>query len=128
MQVEAIILRPAEASDAEGIWEVVHAEGIAWSIEEILKDIARLFVLTYQKRILAVLCGIFTPGRESVSWVKVHPMYPESSIQLAMIQTLWGVLCRRPLNDRGWERRKTFSLEKWFGADPAVSSHYKNLR
>lgn len=116
MKDDAIILRPAQVSDAEEIWDVVHNEGKGWSVERIHREIDRLFVLTYQKRFLGVLCGTFTPGKESVSWVVIHPMYPESSLRTAMIQGLWGILSRRPQNDRGWERRKEPSFKQRFGA------------
>lgn len=113
---DAIILRPAQVSDAKEIWHLIHAEGKGCSIDRILQEIDRIYVLTYRKRYLGVLCGTFTPGRETVSWVAVHPMYPESSLKTAMIKGLWGVLCRRPYRDREWEQRKELSFIKWLRA------------
>jgi len=122
MKDDAIILRPAEAADAEEIRQMVHAEGKTWSIEQIYRNIDRLFVLIHKKRILGVLCGTFTKGKETVSWVTVHPMYPESAVQTAMINGLWGVLCRKPYIDKDWETKKKFSLSRWF---KTVSAHFK---
>lgn len=117
----AIILRPAEAADSGEIRHLIHAEGKTWSSEYILRNIGRLYVLTYGKRILGVLCGTFTPGKETVSWVAVHPMYPESSLRAAMIQGLGGILCRRPLSDGGREKRQGFSFSRWLSG----VSHFK---
>ncbi len=122
MNDAAIILRPAEITDAEAIRQVIHAEGKTWDLERIIANIDSLFVLIYQKRILGVLCGTFTPGKETVSWVSVHPMYPESSLGMAMVQGLRGVLSRRPLHDRGREIRQEFSVGHRFGA---FFSHFK---
>lgn len=116
MEDDAIILRPAQVSDAKEIWQLVHAEGKGWGMDQILEEINRLYVLTYRKRFLGVLCGTFTPGKETVSWVAVHPMYPENTLRTAMIQGLWGIVSRRPQNDRGWERQKELSFKKWLGA------------
>lgn len=91
-----IILRPARSEDAEEIWHLLHNEGKGWGIERIINEVERLYVLMYQKRYLGVLCGTISPGREDMSWVVVHPMYPESPLRTAMIEGLWGVLLRQP--------------------------------
>lgn len=106
---EAIMLRPARLGDVDEIWHLLHNEGMAWDLAKITGEIGRLFVLTYQKRYLGVLCGTFMPGREELSWVVVHPMYPDGPLRTAMIQGLWGVLCRRPYTAPGLAGRKVTS-------------------
>ncbi|MBU4227878.1 hypothetical protein KJ987_06470 [bacterium] len=93
---DAIIIRPAEEIDVEQIQKVLHTEGEMWGIDKIVMNIKRLFILTYQNKIIGVLYGNLTPHKFEISWVVVHPMYPENSIRTAMRQAIGDVLMHQP--------------------------------
>lgn len=93
MKADSFVLRPAQASDADEIWHLLHSEGKGRSVEQIRSELGQLYVLTHQKRVLGVLCGTITPGRETLSWVVTHPMYPHGPLRDVMEQGFWGVLC-----------------------------------
>lgn len=95
MSCEEIIIRPAEQVDIEQIWRVLHAEGCVWSIEKITKNINKLFVLIHRDLVLGILFGLTTPNGITVSWVKVHPMYSETSIKNTMVSALTSVIRRQ---------------------------------
>ncbi len=97
MDVVEITIRNAQPADVEEIWHLLHNECMAWSAERILSEIATLYILSCGKRLLGVLCGAACRGRLTVSWVTVHPMYPDDSLRLAMIYGLSGALWRQPI-------------------------------
>jgi hypothetical protein len=105
-----IVLRLAEIADADEIRAVMHAEGKIWDDAKIMDNIDRLYVLTYGKRILGVLCGTVTKGKETIAWVVVHPGYPENSIRAAMLQGLWGVRAASRLKTGGSSKGKVSRL------------------
>jgi N-acetylglutamate synthase-like GNAT family acetyltransferase len=110
---DAINFRKANEMDCNAIWDLLHANGIAVQDEEILQYTNQIYVLEYQKRILGVLCGTYSGGQVNILWIAVHPLYPEHSLQEAMIQQFAGIFCRRPGD--GMKRNPAF---KWFRERP----------
>lgn len=94
-----IIIRQAAARDVKEIWELMRSEYEMWNEEKILSHLAHLFVIIYMGKIVGVLHGTFAPDSQSIDWVAVHPMYPQSSVSLALICGLWGVMCRKPFDN-----------------------------
>jgi N-acetylglutamate synthase-like GNAT family acetyltransferase len=94
---DVIIIRPAKETDIEEIQKVLHSEGKMWTITKIAMHINKIFILTYQNKIISVLYGNSTADKFEISWVIVHPMYPENSIRIAMHQAIGGVLMRQPV-------------------------------
>lgn len=92
--VDEVVIRQANETDAEGIWDLLLADSKMVDIEKIRMNIRSFFVIIYQGKIISVMKGIFTPGVERVQMVAVHPMYPEKTVALAMICALLGVVCR----------------------------------
>jgi hypothetical protein len=96
MSDNGIIIRPAELSDSESIYQILLVDCKNWSIEKIKDRIKDLFVLAYQNKILGVFCGNASSNKFEPYWVSVHPMYPESSITAAIYHALLGVFKRQP--------------------------------
>ena len=94
-----IVIRKARRFDINEIWRLLHNENMAWDDDKILREIDRLYLLTYGNKLLSILHGSFIRGSESVSFVAVHPMYPEDSLRSAVIHSLLGIVCRRPRCD-----------------------------
>lgn len=97
MYDDNIVIRRAELSDVDAIWELARAEGCRLSEAYIVTNIDSFYVLLYRKRILGVLCGKPNPGREKAFWVVVHPMFPHSSVGAALTNCIQGVFFREPL-------------------------------
>lgn len=97
--VDDILIRKAVDSDVEEIWELLRAEREMWSTERILAGIDGFFVVIYKRNIVCVINGVFIPGKSRINWVAVHPMLPESSVSIAMVYCLWGIIYRKPVND-----------------------------
>lgn len=95
----SIIIRRAELGDSDDIFSLVAADGHHMSMGYIIGIIDSLYVLIYRKRILGVLCGTPNAGKGKLNWAAVHPMYPESSLVTAMINSIQGVFFRQPVND-----------------------------
>lgn len=94
---DVIIIRPAKEIDIDEIQKVLHSEGKMWDIAKIAMNINKIFILTYQNKIIGVLYGNLNANKFEISWVIVHPMYPENSIRTAMHQAIGGVLMRQPV-------------------------------
>jgi N-acetylglutamate synthase-like GNAT family acetyltransferase len=94
-----IVIRKAVDSDIEEIWELLRAEREMWSTDRILAGIDGLFVVINKQRIVCVINGIFSAGKCKIDWVAVHPMFPKSSVTLAAICGLCGILYRKPASD-----------------------------
>lgn len=91
-----IVIRLAETSDIEFISEILQAEGKMWDKESIAANLYNFYVLAYQDKVIGVLYGTVNTNKAEISWVAVHPMFPESSIRIAMCQALYGVLEHKP--------------------------------
>lgn len=96
MFADSVSFRKALEVDVHFIWDLLHANSMNASDEEILQLIDRIYILEYQKRILGVLCGTYSEGRVNVLWIAIHPFYPEYPLQEAMIQQFTAVFCRMP--------------------------------
>jgi hypothetical protein len=99
MTAEAIVIRPASLAEVDEIWRLLHDKSLGWSRQQVVDEIGRLYVMRYGDKLIGVLNGSFAAGKEMVSWVAVHPMFPENTLGTAMISGLWGILCRRPAGD-----------------------------
>lgn len=99
-----IVVRKARDVDVQDIWHLLHNENMAWDDEQILRELDSLYLLTYGNKLLCILRGSFRQKSESISFVAVHPMYPEDSLRAAVVYGLAGILCRRPQCDieRQW--------------------------
>jgi hypothetical protein len=83
----AITIRPAETEDIKDIWDLLHASSKTWSPEHITSQLDKLTVLVKENKILGVLYGIISPGKNTeIIWVAIHPMYPEKKLREVMIQ------------------------------------------
>lgn len=94
-----IFFEKANLPDLREIWYILHADSRMLKEEQLLEKINDLYVLRYQKRILGVLCGTYSAGKVDISWVVIHPLYPEKTLRQAMIREFSGVLCREPENN-----------------------------
>jgi hypothetical protein len=98
MSYSPVIIRPAQKSDIDFIWHLLHSDCKAWSEEMMSKELPDLFVLTYQERIISVFHGVITPGRIEEFWITTHPFYMNNSIRLAMENLMLSVLSYQLLN------------------------------
>lgn len=89
-----IVFCRAEVFDIEVIWRLLHSDSRMRSEEYIREHLNRIYILTEGKRVLGVLCGIPRTGKAEVSWLVVHPLYPESIIAEIMIRNLQGIYSR----------------------------------
>jgi hypothetical protein len=109
MFVDSVHFRKAGEVDFNSIWDLLLANSIVFKDEEILQLIDRIYVLEYQKRILGVLCGTYSRGQVNILWIAIHPLYPEYSLQEAMIQQFTAIFCRIP-----GDRVKRNPVLQWF--------------
>lgn len=96
MESTEIIIRKAAPADVKLIWHLLHCEGKAWDIGHILEEINSLYVLSRGKKLVGVLHSTAAGGDENVTWVAVHPMYPEGSVRTFLTYGLFGIACRLP--------------------------------
>jgi hypothetical protein len=108
MTFEAITIRPAEAIDIKEIWDLFHADSKTWTEEQIMRNIQQLLVLTRQDKLLGVLFGKLTPGKEEVIWIVIHPMYPEAQLKELMIQGLKVTQCQALKEKQNQKRGNMF--------------------
>jgi hypothetical protein len=96
LEKDVIVIRRAEAQDVEFIWQILHAEGKQWNINEININLPHLFVLAYGTKIIGVLYGLMNPmDKLKVFWIITHPMFPENPVQILMYQALSEIYIRR---------------------------------
>lgn len=89
MVQDVIIIRKAEAADAESLWRILHAEGRQWDMERIHANLPQLFVLACGTKIIGVLHGKRrAAGKAEVAWIAAHPMFPENPVQLILSQAI----------------------------------------
>lgn len=98
MESGVITIRQAVPGDAEAIWHLLRCENKAWDVHRISKEIHSLHVLFRGKKLVGVFHGRAAPGGEKITWMAVHPMYPESSVRLFLAYGFFGVACRMPAN------------------------------
>lgn len=87
-----LVIRPAEREDLKEIWHLLHANTIAWTDERIRAELARLWVMFEDTKMLGVLAGTFETGKEKLDWVAIHPLYPEKRLREAMIKGVCSLL------------------------------------
>lgn len=103
MMKDIVSIRKADISDVNQIYALIVSDNIMWSEEDIRCNIENLFILVHDQNILAVLNGCFDEKKEKIFWVAAHPFYPKSSLKSSIVQGLWGVICKKPEEDKSWD-------------------------
>lgn len=94
MAFEAIIIRSADSTDIEKIWDLLHADCKGWSEEQIRRNLSHLFLLTRHDKLLGVLYGEVMSGKVIVVWMVIHPLYAEVQLKQVFIQALQCTQCQ----------------------------------
>ncbi len=94
MNQSEIIFRRAKESDMNLIWKLLHADSRMRSEVYIREHLDRIYLLLEDKRVLGALCGIPRTNKAEISWLVIHPLYPESVIAEIMIREFQGIYCR----------------------------------
>jgi hypothetical protein len=87
-----LAVRPARLDDNKEIWDILHSDSRAWSMERIAANLSRLWVLTRNGRIIGVLCESPLTGSSVPDWVAIHPFYPEKSLRELMTRAIGAIL------------------------------------
>jgi hypothetical protein len=117
MFADAISFRKADETDLTSIWYLLHANSRIIKDDQLREQINQIYVLEYQKRILGVLCGTYSGGQVDIRWIAIHPLYPEHSLQEAMIQQFTGIFCR--ISGDGEKKTSVFNwFFNWFRGKP----------
>jgi hypothetical protein len=85
-----IMIRQARLEDIENIWNLLHANCRTWTAQQINVNLAKMYVLVKNYKILGVLCGSFNLGGTEIEWIEIHPFYPEHALREVMVQGLLG--------------------------------------
>jgi hypothetical protein len=83
-----LTVRPAQRGDVKQIWDILHSESRTWSLEQIVENLFRLWVLTKNERIIGVFCESLHTGQRKPDWVAIHPLYPEQPLNKLMIHAI----------------------------------------
>lgn len=87
-----LVIRPARMDEVEEIWDLLHANMIAWTDERIGATLSKLWVMVLNSKILGVLKGNFEAGEIFIERVVIHPLYPEKQFQEAMIKGFYTIV------------------------------------
>ncbi len=117
MSQTEIVFRRAKDSDVDVIWKLLHADGQMRNEVYIWEHLDRIYLLLEGKRVLGALCGIPRINKVEISWLVIHPLYPELIIAEIMIGEFQGIYCRfyeRPA--RRWVNEKI--IKRLLGSVP----------
>lgn len=87
-----LVIRPARMDDINEIWNLLHANSLAWTDTRIVAELSWLWVMLQDSKMLGVLCGNFETAVKKVHWVAIHPIYAEKQLREAMINGICGIL------------------------------------
>ncbi len=87
-----LVIRPARIGDVKGIWDLLHANTLAWPEERFTVELPKIWVMLQDSKMRGVLKGNFEVGELKVEWVAIHPLYPEQQLREAIIKGICAIL------------------------------------
>lgn len=87
-----LVIRTARMDDINEIWNLLHANSLAWTDTRIVAELSWFWVMLQDSKMLGVLCGNFEIAVKKVHWVATHPLYSEKQLRGTMISGVCATL------------------------------------
>lgn len=95
MSDKNVVFRPAEVTDMDQIWELLHAKSRVMCTKEIIKKLGDILVLSCYEKIVGILYYKNSIGDHEILWTAVHPMYSEYTVDNIMREVLLKLMDRK---------------------------------
>lgn len=95
MSDKDVVFRPAEITDMDQIWELLHAESRTMCTEEIIQKLGNILVLSCHRKIVGILYYKAGLAGHEILWTAVHPMYSEYTVDNIMREVLLKLMDRK---------------------------------